>query len=208
MFDPNLYLLTPLKVPPPQPPPGMTVLEDLFVDTNGTNLTAHTMNIGPGWTAQAGGTLTIESNSCQSPSTFVQNLYTSDSGYANTTASVTVSATGAALDILGLCLRFADVNNYWTIYAIANGNVWKFLELGRTETGNSSAVASVALPSLPTNVSYMLQIQTSGPNFYASFGGYTLNYTDGFNATDTVCGLFATDLSQPGIYNNFKVTTP
>src|SRR6516164_1940041 len=38
---------------------------DTYVDTNGTNLSAHTMNVGPGWTV-SNGAYTIQSNAATS----------------------------------------------------------------------------------------------------------------------------------------------
>src|SRR5262249_49917444 len=66
---------------------GTALLRDTFTDANGTNLTAHTMDTGSGWTVHAG-SAEIQSNKLDTLTTQVHNgttefLATANSGQSN-----------------------------------------------------------------------------------------------------------------------------
>lgn len=62
-----------------------TLLQDTFTGADGTNLTAHTMNVGPGWTAAAG-SATIQSNQAKMGAS--SSIYVSDAGQADFTLTL------------------------------------------------------------------------------------------------------------------------
>jgi hypothetical protein len=90
------------------------LLLDTFTGTNGALISAHTMNVGPGWTRLQGSDAfqTIESNKAQcindNPGTIV-----ADAGEADITLTMTVQyvSTGA----VGAVFRATDATHYWLL---------------------------------------------------------------------------------------------
>lgn len=93
---------------------GATLISDTFTDTNGTNITAHTPNVGGSW-AVSGGTWQITSNALVVNSGASPNLAYIDAGEADVQVTVTLTmpgsfSTGQIRN--GFVLRRADANNF------------------------------------------------------------------------------------------------
>jgi hypothetical protein len=176
-----------------------TLLLDHFTDTNGTNLTAHTMDIGPGWTVPSG---TFSINSNQAKMTVA--------GYAESQANqsdVTISAgvTPQATNFAGLLARYSATTDYWRVtIAAGTTNNWKITEVsGGTTTDR--ATGSVTINS---GTQYAVQAVLSGTNITATVnGGNSLSYgSASSNQTKTLHGLRGTSLNA--LWDDFQVTNP
>lgn len=103
--------------PLPVPPPSYT-LYDTFTDTNGTNITAHTMDAGPGW-ATDNGTIEIQSNQAtMTADTVSLGLLTigwSDAGISDCTVQADVAVGSATNQIAAVVGRLQDASNYWDL---------------------------------------------------------------------------------------------
>src|SRR5262249_37641030 len=87
------------------------LLRDTFIDANGTNLTAHTMDTGSGWTVHAG-SAQIQNNELDvvtlGPSHGIDEfLASANAGQANVIASARL----AAGTTLGVTARMSDADN-------------------------------------------------------------------------------------------------
>lgn len=116
-------MLTSFLRPPvfDQPPyPASVLLQDAFTGTDTTNLTAHTMDVGGGWTAQ-NGSITIVSNkaTCQSAT----NTYTASAGSSDVkvTCKFTCGAANAN-QAPTIVIRGVDGTHYDYVYFSGDGN--------------------------------------------------------------------------------------
>lgn len=116
--------------PPPQPPPVISYLLDHFEDAAGTNITAHPMDRGPGWSiiTSAGGSGSIESNMLEVVTTSIgDTILYSDAGHADgvETVSMEIFSDGANA---GVAFRVVDLSNFWLGHVDLNVGlfqVWK-----------------------------------------------------------------------------------
>src|SRR5438105_5049422 len=88
-------------------------LKDVFTDTNGTALTAHTMDVGPGWSV-SGGTWSITGNKAYQTATTDYVLAHADAGIADGTLTVALNPNNAAFQF-GAVVRLTDANNCWYV---------------------------------------------------------------------------------------------
>jgi hypothetical protein len=95
-----------------------TYLKDTFTDTNGTNLTAHTMDVGSGWSSITGN-WTIQSNQAQSGSTGAINVADAGQASVTMTAQFTLGVANSTHDFR-LLARVLDASNY--IFSQAKGD--------------------------------------------------------------------------------------
>src|SRR5437763_1413330 len=83
-----------------------------FTGTNGTALTAHAMDLGPGWAQTGPGTGVLNNN--RGRLTGVLNngtFFTGDFKQANVTVQAVMNY--GASDDAGLAVRYQDASNYW-----------------------------------------------------------------------------------------------
>lgn len=171
----------------PPPPPPTVYLSDHFTGADGTNLTAHAMDVGPGWTALAG--TAVLSGGKAVPSVVTSGLlYTSDSGHSDATASVT-EVSVVVLDTETLCallFRLSDASNMWLVDAdIIGGN----LRLIKTVAGSAS-VAQESAQTLVSGVANSISVTYSGPSITVYLDGVSIfTVNDAFNQAATICGL-------------------
>lgn len=95
------------------------LLQDTFTDTNGTNLTSHTMDVGGGWTSHNGGAWEIQSNRGRTTSSVLSNYISADAGDADVEVTCTVNF-GSSSEHVGLCARVTNGSNGWEIYGRVN----------------------------------------------------------------------------------------
>lgn len=134
-----------------------TALFDTFTDTPGTNLTAHTMNVGPGWTVYQG-TFIIGTNSVATATNNDDDRFVSNAGQSDVTlasdcvCSYTNSGNVSTADIF---FRVVDANNGWLLQNFAPSNQFFLYELdsssyylrtsASTSTQTSGTAATVGL---------------------------------------------------------------
>lgn len=164
-------------------------LKDTFTDTDGTLLTAHTMDFGPGWTKIAGSTSepTIQSNKAQSTLDAVNFYsYVSDSGHADCTIKLNfVLGASDGNHAVGLYFRYLDSSNYWLLFVNgAASNVFLF----RHQAGVDNTEASGAV-ALTSGVQYELSVTLSGNSISCLVNGVPFNATNSFNNTQTKHGM-------------------
>lgn len=186
-----------------------TALSDTFTGTNGTNLTAHTMDVGPGWT-NVQGTFQIQSNTCQSISATDGDSYVSDSGQADFTVSFdgtcfyTNTGNICTTDLLA---RWQDANNFWILQDFAaNNSYFLYARIG----GSYSLRANNTHASSPSGVTHNVALTFNGSAIEAFFNGVScLTYTDSLYATQTKVGMrTSVNGSPPGasVFDKFLTT--
>lgn len=106
-----------------------TKLNDTFTDANGTALTAHTMDVGPGWTAGVG-TLQIQSNAATPNSNNDADYVTTDGGKSDAQIDVTATPqSGSGWESSPqLLFRWSDNSNFWLAHITGAGNAFQLYE--------------------------------------------------------------------------------
>lgn len=192
---------------------GTIITKDSFVDTNGTLLPAHTMDLGSGWT-NVFGSHDIQSNSAvldTTGSTIGANVAMSvTTGAANGTYTILVTgynAGGTAYSIPGIIFRYANSTNYWFLQ-IAYG--FNAVQLFEVVNGFANLQKSVSL-TLTSGTQHAVKLIISGANISFSIDGGTLTtfHSDSFELTQTTIGLLSIlGVSPPAqcFYNNLLFT--
>lgn len=175
-----------IGTPSPPPPVGRT-LYDTFTGIDGTSLTVHPMNEGPGWTIFSGD-WQIQADHAQLV-TFGgggQQVVVSDCGSGNCTVSCICDPT--TVYDFALVFNGVDAANYWMLNPNQGiGQLRLFSQVG----ASFNLVASVAL-TLTSGTPITLQVIASGDtvNGYVD-GVLLLTYTVGGRPLqgDSLCGL-------------------
>jgi hypothetical protein len=167
---------------------GATLDYDAFVGTNGTNLSAHAMNVGSGWTI-ANGAFTIQSNSAAT-SAALSSIAVTDCGQSGCistqiTWTPTAAETNAGFNATAYT-RFSNGTNYVAVELDGSGT---FL-IGTFIAGTWTSRASTALGALSAGTRYTIMGVWSGNNLVATVnGGNAISYTTTFNSTATKQGI-------------------
>lgn len=150
------------------PGPPIIHLSDTFVDVNGTLLTAHVMDVGPGWSFVQG-TFEIQGNAA-TPLTYADNDFvTSDASFSNYALSADLMPTdnGSAGALPALCFRVVDVSNYAMVSLDSlNGLFTIYERIG----GLYFLRASVAAPQT-SGTSYAVDLVLNGSSVSATLNG-------------------------------------
>jgi len=190
--------------------PGSTVLQDTFTDTNGVNVTAHTMNIGPGWTKIEGGANEVKIQTNKAATTLdaaVAYAYYAESGAADVevSADIVFGTFGtAALHYCSLIVRASDANNYlkFLIFNGASNNMQIIKVIGGADT----VIAQTTIV-LNAGQTYAFDVVVSGNNLSFTVDGTVLPATDAFNAANTIHGFrFYQGAANVSTIDNFLVT--
>lgn len=152
-----------------------TLLLDLFAGTDGTALTAHTMNVGPGWTANAG-VAVITGGSAHFTTDLAGSLgpMTTTAGAADGTVRVSVNIS-MTISVAGILLRFADTANWWLLRMGGTADVLPGLSIHYSIAGVATQAAYTpgTIPVGP----HTLSISMRGPNLSGTVdGGLPVNY--------------------------------
>lgn len=183
---------------------------DLFTDSNGKDLTTHTMNTGPGWVVNGKfDTWSINSNMAGetgTPFTGIGEAW-SNAGAADATLSVKITVADASKDVYGVSGRLTDENNMYTamialsvgglqLSSIAGG-VLTLLDNDTIAGGTPIAgdVMTVTLTCSGTSLSCTL----NGPGYSASCSATDSTHT-ATNWGMRVAGLLA------GTFDDFQVS--
>ena len=185
----------------------VTLLKDNFTDTNGVNLTAHTMDVGPGWTVDTG-TWTIQTNRAQMPASTI-SYATSDSKQSDVTVTSIVNiATGTANGkIVGIVARFTAASDYWRItITLGSGTTFKISEI---TTGVTTDRAGSAL-TFSAATEYTLKAIFEKDNVKATVDGANpIEYSPATsNITATKCGMRNSFDPNQSYWDTFLVTIP
>lgn len=136
-------LLVPLGGGASTPPVGPLVLQDAFGGVDGTDLTVHTMDLGPGWLSD--GSFDIQSNRAHSVSSGSTKVAYANASISDARISAIVNRGGTNFGV-GVVLRFLDSSNYWLLdlgsseFALYEVNAGVFTKrASRSVSNNSSA---------------------------------------------------------------------
>jgi hypothetical protein len=178
------------------------LLWDTFTDVTGTNITAHTMNIGPGWTV-SGTTWTIQTNQVEVTGASGGTIY-AGAGVANVTASVDVNITATTAVRHGHAGRFSDANNAWRTTLNQSGGLFELVEVA---SGTSTVRASASL-TVNTGTAYTIAVTYNGTTITATVnGGSQISYgSASSNQTVTNFGCYA-GTSNKATFDNFVVNS-
>lgn len=179
-----------------------TYLQDSFTDTNGTNLNAHIMDVGPGWTIDAG-TFDIQSNQGRVTSAGV-SVASADASHADVTATVKTTVAGVS-DSPSLLIRETDSNNHW-IAAIITTSSFDLYEVN----GGSFTQRATTLFVATLNQQYTIRAICSGASISCTLdGANNISYGSAtFNQTATRFGIRSNDGAGTNfLWDDFLVTS-
>jgi hypothetical protein len=180
----------------------VVLLRDTFTDADGTNLSSHSMDTGPGWTHVAG-TITTQGN--QASCTDIPGFYTADSTASDVTLTMAFNVgTLSGVQIAEVSVRGSDGSNYWLGTAWNNGD----LILYQVNGGTFTQVASGTWAADASG--HTLTLTASGQTVSVQVdNGTPVSYTDSFNQSATQCGLrLYAGSGTPVTADAFQVTTP
>lgn len=155
------------------------ILQDAFTDVDGTDVSAHAMSIGAGWSYLVGSGVYISSNKATIAGVAAGNLV------ANTTHSDGTFSLDVALQydaVAGILFRATDSNHYWVLWPNTNTNR---LELFQPFY---NVITSVPMGA-GYGTTYTLTLTLNGPSIHATFNGSTLDYSSSYNQTATLHGI-------------------
>jgi hypothetical protein len=139
------------------------LLQDLFAGTNSTNLAAHTMNVGSGWTTQSGGFQLNGSGQAIATGTGLC-LDTANAGASDADVSVTLNLSTLS-PFSGIVGRYQDINNHWLL-VLDNGEFALYEVVGGTAT-EINRFSMTTSTSFPYTVRFLFQ----GPALYGFLNG-------------------------------------
>lgn len=182
-----------------------TYVYDTFTGTDGTNLAAHTPDIGGAWTVSAG-TITIQSNRAASSASGAGNGALIESGQANIVITGTVRWTDGTGGLgTGFYFRATDISNLWLV-EIENTST---ITIYDRQAGTFTLRASASVAAISANTDYPIRITASGNTITAVWNNNeTINFTSSFNNTATQVGLRLSDTLGIAAADNFLVVSP
>lgn len=159
------------------------LLYDTFTDTNGTGLASHTMDIGSGWTVDAG-TITINSNKARTGS--APGTATADAGASDIIGSVVINAT-SDLGGAGFAIRHSNTSNYWIPWVDYNGSTIDLYEVN----GGSASIRATRSFNPAASTDYTIRVQCYGQIIVATIDGanYLVYPVAALNETNTRFGI-------------------
>lgn len=180
----------------------MVLLVDTFTDTNGVNLTAHTMDVGGGWTAGSG-SFEISGNRATAGPPFSDMFYWADAGQTDYTLTCTVTMGASGSSICDLVVRVTDKDNLWLIEPFTDDDTFTLYQ----KTAGGYTQRSSASVTISHSTSYVIEVVTNGNTISATLdGANSVSYgsaTQG-NAS-TLCGL-GNPYTAGNFWDNFQVT--
>jgi hypothetical protein len=178
-------------------------LKDIFTDTNGTNLPAHTMDVGAGWTVTTvftGGTFAIQANAAQYTSSGGDAIATADAGKSDSTLQGDVTP-GAAAGNCGAVVRAQDGNNFWLARWRQSGT--NQVQLYERSSGSWTLRGSASLTAGSPPQAYTISVICSGTSIQATVSGTTASCTNSDLQTQTRCGVYGASTGDG--FDNFQV---
>jgi len=186
-----------------------TLLQDSFTGANGTDLTAHTMNVGPGWT-NLNTPVKIQGNRARPDAASGNGPYSSDAGNADVTVTLDVVVPASGNMVSGALLRASASTDFWAGYIQSDDNgATARLVISDNQSGVFTPRASQAFAAPPAGTTVTLTVVASGNSITLSANtGESCNFTSSFNNSVTKHGLFSyTDGSYVQVdVDNFLTT--
>ena len=150
------------------------ILCDSFTDPDGTLLSSHAMEVGPGWTVHSG-TWQIASNQGATSSSgevwAVANAGTDD---LELFVDLVTGQTTSGLSI-GAIARYEDANNYWFAWFRGGGNQdFRIYE----RSGGTYISRAGTSKTLTMNTAYSLRVLVEGSLMEAQIGTTMIDYDD------------------------------
>lgn len=176
-------------------PPPTSYLLDHFTDADGTALTSHAMDVGPGWAATSG-TWTVQSNRA-SVATLAGGyaVASSDSGHGDVFASVKI---GSTTQTIGVVVRLVDNLNFW-FAQLAPGQLTLFEVTGGGFTSRATVATTWA-------VGDTFSLAAVGDLLTATHGADSCSFTSSVRDTATRCGIYGE--TSPDALDDFNVVAP
>jgi hypothetical protein len=179
------------------------LLQDAFTGADGTNLTAHAMDLGGGWTAVSG-VAKLLGNRANADTAGADGkvTYQADAGRSDVTVQATVNLAGASNEC-GLVFRYQDANNFWALSGYAgDGKLYLYEVNGGTTTQRAAGSAGVT-----SGVDFVLKVVLSGTGITAyKDGTQVLTYTSASFQAATRHGLRSWQVTNK--WDDFQVSSP
>jgi len=197
------------------------LLSDSFTEAGNVNLSAHTMNVGPGWTSFSGTwTVVGATDVAQPPSGVVNSGASADAGAGNVgiTCDIVIPATGSYA--LGLGVRIVDIDNNWTVVMEADaggggGDTHRIDLIERNGGSNTIRRTATITGAFLGNV-VTLTVVTNGNDIDCSISGngsatlttWSTAHANASVNTSTLFGLYAYTGAPyvQSTFDNFLVT--
>jgi hypothetical protein len=193
-----------------------TLLQDTFTDSNGTDLEAHGMTVGGGWTTHAEGGIIdpvwdIQSNRAH-PALATNFLEAeADAGQADVTLTLDLIVPNSTSYFGGATVRWTSDGNYWAVAIERDGSGTPYLAIYELASGTATLKAGgsgvVDVPGA-TNSTVTMTVTTSGNLISVSLNtAETTSYSSSLYNTATRFGLWGYNgLGYTGIpIDNFLV---
>lgn len=160
---------------------------DTFTDTNGVLLTAHTMDVGAGWSVgqEGANNLEIQGNTMRDDDASDDRAYANiDVSDADVFITAQVSFSAGSGSNAGLVARYVDTNNHWLLFTDTLGDNLDLFER-TTGTYTKRATASVTFGAS----TYRLSMRLDSTDIRAwADGANALQYTSSSHQTETSHG--------------------
>lgn len=188
------------------------LVKDLFTDTNGTNLTAHRMDLGGPW-VEYNGAWTIQSNKATPPAA-PSGSYTADAvdaHHPDVMVQASIFIPNATSYFYTLGLRVTDQNNLWAAAVERDGGGTPFLKITERIASVETTRGTLNFSTTPTNTTITLTAIAAGSLIIvAASTGESISYSSAATLlTGTKHGLFNYNdgtYSGAGTYDNFTIT--
>lgn len=175
------------------PMPFFPVLYDTFTDTNGTNLSSHAMNVGPGWsyftTGGSNPTWQIESNQCEETGGGGTVGAVADAGVSDGVMTVSFYSTQTSPSNfnngIGCVFRWSDANDF----LLVDMGATEGLTLYKVASGSFTSLGSYSFsPSI--NTTYTVQVVANGTSITVYLNSTSvITVTSNYNQTATKWGI-------------------
>jgi hypothetical protein len=184
------------------------IAQDLFTDSNGTNLASHTMDTGGGWTSRVG-TFQIQGNKATPNSGNDDDQITTDAAadfiMAVDIVPFNLAATEDDPDII---FRWSASNNLWVVHnSSAGGGVQQLYK----NIGAGYVLVQSVVFAFVSGTPYTVKVVCVGSLIKTYVNNVQqISASDSFNATATKVGLRTGKAGAPvtlATWDNFIVTT-
>lgn len=192
------------------PNPSTYLLYDTFTDSDGTDLSSHTMDVGSGWTTVGGVHYEIRSNRAGASAAATTNTGIIHANAGQGDVSVSVSMPWGALAggwYKGLCARASDIDNVW--YIAENTEAY-WISLVKRSSGTSTEVTHGPVNSPSDYTTFHTFSALLRDDVFVAYVDGVVQFTwiDGTFKTNTKFGLKGDRLdysSSSWLWDDFKV---
>lgn len=173
-------------------------LLDTFQGANGTDLSAHTMDVGPGWSEVGNGNWEIQGNVAVAnggTNTPPGAVVLANAGFADGTITLEFQTSALLAGDTNICFRGTDAANFLMIQA---AHEVAGVYITRHQAGGYTALASVPFVFV-ANTWYTIKLVASGSTITGWVDSTQVGpVTEGFNQTATLQGMRYATFSPAG----------